>query len=406
MMLRSQTIIPTDYKNIPRTQESERWDVLVNYLERLTFATIDDRREVAKVVNYNETKAVSNFTSARGFFSDGSDGANIHRLRDRVFIADACDCDGKTTPVANSWFGDLGEGTASCVWIEQNSVFSSIKTRGIAISGIAGSSGAPAAGGGSIGVVGFGVNDGEDSTPNIWGGYFEGVRYASGGQAAGIEVDVTNLAASPNTTTINPYNTWQNGTTIGLSVGSGGSVAVWGSSEDTDVGLEFHPNGSQFSAGIIFRNGALVRSGGESGTAHAVMMAYDQCLEWYEYTTNTLAAYITSNITNASHDQRLIFHDGGLSYRNGAGNTIFTMQDNQNTVIDYLYVGGAASGAYPFIAAAGASDNVDVSIIPKGTGKFRFGTVVADATATIAGRVEFKDQAGNTHYLATVTPTP
>ena len=346
--------------------------------------------------------AFPTFDTERGYFSDDATGANIYRFRDKVLIGDAADYDGKGTPAANSWLGDLGTGGTTEIWIEQNSTLSVIASRGIGISGAASSLDAPGAGGGSLGVVGFSINDGGDDTHNVWGGYFEAVRDTAGGQACGIEIDVTNLAASPNTTATNPYNTWVDGTTIGLSIASGGSSAVWGTSENTDVALEIHPNGSLFRTGIIFRNGALVRDSGANGPGHAILLAYDHLIEWYEYTTNTKAAYITSNITDSNHDQRLIFHNGGLSYRNGAGDTIFTMADNQNTVSNYLYVTGAEAGDPPILTVAGTDTNIDIRIQPKGTAYLRFGTWVSNADANITGYVYIKDIGGTLRKMATI----
>lgn len=56
MRLRSQLILPVDYREFTKTPEAERWDALVKYLDKLNIAFTDDRREVSKVVNYNESR--------------------------------------------------------------------------------------------------------------------------------------------------------------------------------------------------------------------------------------------------------------------------------------------------------------------------------------------------------------
>jgi hypothetical protein len=73
---------------------------------------------------------------------------------------------------------------------------------------------------------------------------------------------------------------------------------------------------------------------------------------------------------------------------------------------DYLTV-DAGNGVVP-LAVEGGSTNVDIRLIPKGTGAVRLGTVVrfgaftSNADAPINGYVTIVDDAGNTRKLATI----
>lgn len=342
-------------------------------------------------------------TSARGYWADGSDGANIHRLRDRVLIGDACDYDGNSTVAANSWLGDLGDGTATCLWIEKNATIAAIGSRGIGGSFVARATDTVGTGGGTLGVVGYAYNNLEDDTHHGWGGYFEGVRDTDGGNTWGVEIDITNLVESSVTDRYNPYNTPEDGWTVGLHIACGGGETVWPTSYDADCGLVFGPNGSSFRTGIVFRNSALTRDGGANGEGHAISLAYDHCIEWYEFDTDTRSCYIKSNITNASHDQAIIFTNAGTAFVNGNDETVFLIQDNQNTVVNYTYAAGAVSGTSPFISVAGSDPNIDLRLIPKGTAYVQFGTRTASSDAAITGYITIKDSGGTTRKLAVIT---
>jgi hypothetical protein len=340
-------------------------------------------------------------TSARGYWSDGTDGANIHKIRDRAFVGDACDYDGNETVAANSWVGDLGDGT-SMVWLEKNATFAAFTSQGIGGVFAARGDSQEGTGGAAIGVVGYGYNMLGDSTHSAYGAYIEGVRDTDGGNTLAAEFDITNLATSPRTDLLNPYNTWTAGTTVGVHIASGGDALVWPTSYDADAGLTFIGNGAKFDTGIVFRNSALTRDDGATGPAHAILLGYDHHVEWYEYGTNTKSCYITSNITDASHDQGLLFYNGGLKYVNGSGETIFLAQDNQNTVANYCYVAGSVAGTSPFLGVAGTDTHIDLRLIPKGTAYVSFGARIANSDAAITGYIAIKDSAGTIRKLALI----
>ena len=328
-----------------------------------------------------------------GFWADGVAGSTQYRIRDRVFIGDAADFDGNETSSSNSWLGDLGDGDNTCIWLEYNATLAAIASRGIAGMFAVRATDSPGTTGGSLGCVGYAYNNLEESEHRAWAGYFDAVRDTDGGNTFGVEIDITNLVESPNATPRNPYNTLAAGTTFGINLAAGGDATVWPTSYNCDMALHINNNGARFKAGIVFRDGALERDDVTSGPAHAIMMAYDHRIEWYEYGTDTRSAYITANITDANHDQGLIFYNGGLKYVNDNGDVVFLMQDNQNTVVNYAYVAGAVTGSYPFIAVAGSDTNIDLLLAPKGSGKIRFGGYTA-ATMTATGYVLMKTADG------------
>ncbi len=67
--------------------------------------------------------------------------------------------------------------------------------------------------------------------------------------------------------------------------------------------------------------------------------------------------------------------------------------------------GAAAAGAGPSLYAVGNDSNIDIRILPKGTGLVRFGTFAANALLTPTGSVAFKLADGTTKYIM-VTDAP
>jgi hypothetical protein len=168
--------------------------------------------------------------------------------------------------------------------------------------------------------------------------------------------------------------------------------------------MDITGNGAKFNVGIVIHTGSLDTT---AGGASAILLPDNYRMEWYEYESLTRTAFITAQVYNDDHPQSLVFGTGGLAYKNGDDETIFLMQDNQGTVVNYFYVTGAVADASPALYAAGTNDHINVRLIPKGAnGHVQYGTRTADATATINGYVTRKDASGNLIYIATVTPTP
>lgn len=69
---------------------------------------------------------------------------------------------------------------------------------------------------------------------------------------------------------------------------------------------------------------------------------------------------------------------------------------------DYLTIAGSTGGTIATIGTAGASSNIDIRFLPKGTGVMRFGAFAASGDVAINGYVTIKTDDGVTRKLATV----
>jgi parallel beta-helix repeat protein len=78
---------------------------------------------------------------------------------------------------------------------------------------------------------------------------------------------------------------------------------------------------------------------------------------------------------------------------------------SSGTSINFLEVAGGANGlsSSPKIEATGATTDIDIRLIPKGAGLFRYGAHSALAGETVTGYVEIKDSSGTVRKLAVVS---
>lgn len=215
-----------------------------------------------------------------------------------------------------------------------------------------------------------------------------------------------------------------------------------------------------WTTGIVFRNGALSRDG--SGFGVAISMAQKHKLQWEISATET-GASIWSEVVDPIQKVGLKFENRsvtmvGVSDRtilkstddlSGAGAVNYPVIKNSRTGIavsfgaegtdavvstdiyskstgavrlmshggtgenlrivppagaptDYLTIAGSAGGTLATIGTAGASANIDIRFLPKGTGVLRFGAWVNTGDVAINGYVTIKTDDGVARKLATV----
>ena len=297
------------------------------------------------------------------YWEDDTPRARIHRLADRLMVGDAVENDGLPNGTG-SWLYAQGAGASKMSWIERNAVIAGVTSTGsVGVTGAARNENDGAA----LGVIGFATTKpGGVSTAGAWGGYFEAVRANAASKAHGVEIDITNLLVSPITGGLNPYDPYVNGATRALWVASGGDVNVNPTTFPADVAIGVVNNGNTFNAGMVFGDTSLERDGGGTGRGHAIRMAYNHAVEWYESGTETLGFSIASQVSDATHKQELLASNSGLLLYS---NTQVTFQVLYvASAVNYLRIEPSATGSSLGIRANGADTNINFALIPKGTG--------------------------------------
>ena len=70
---------------------------------------------------------------------------------------------------------------------------------------------------------------------------------------------------------------------------------------------------------------------------------------------------------------------------------------------NYLTTKGNIAGAAPQIFCAGTDTNIDLSLLPKGTGKIQLSTPYVNTPSAITGYIEIKDNSGVIRKLAVIS---
>jgi hypothetical protein len=254
----------------------------------------------------------------------------------------------------------------------------------VAGASITGASRAKESGGGAtatIGLMGWGFGDGTGSVASqaVWGIYGEARKYpTSTGYAVGQELDVTDLSGSLVTT--NPYNPFQPGSTGALHLASGGGATSSTKAYNPATGLNdlvsgtasygllISANGSTFNTGILFDAAAINGADGTDtgGAANAISMARGHLIGWYA-TGNLQKFAIGSSAKAADISGALTWSNSGLTVQNGGGAMLFQMYPGASAVNGIGLI-SQTTGVAPQISAIGSDTNIDLQLVPQGTG--------------------------------------
>lgn len=138
--------------------------------------------------------------------------------------------------------------------------------------------------------------------------------------------------------------------------------------------------------------GATITNGGSGYSANTKI---------YLRPATTVASVraLNSSVTNA--ELRLRSQNLGVVSIGSEQGTIATFTPVTTTVNNFQLV-GAATGNPPELRAIGDDANVSLRLVPKGTGKVRFGTRTASGDVAITGYIEIEDNGGTVRRLAVV----
>lgn len=329
-----------------------------------------------------------------GFHFVGN-GAKIHRINDRLFICGATVHDGAFPVVTDDWLGNL---TASWVSGKRNSgsaVLSVLthpnnKDSAQAILGAAQTKNFGAPNAAAIGISGYAINNHATFAEFAWGGYFEAHRENDVVKGSvGIEINVWQGGALAAT---NPYNATESGVpegyTLGLQLASG---AARGGGSNNTAAMVVTNNGNGWDKGIIFFDGSL------SGTAKAaICMPTGYTVRWWASGTEQTSTINCVSTTRAA-SVSLVFQNNSATFQNSADNTTLFYVTQITGATNYVGV-TSSNGLTPNVYVAGASANIDLQLVSKGTGVVQFGTYTAGVVSQ-AGYITVKDSGGTTRRL-------
>lgn len=337
----------------------------------------------------------------RGYWTDVGAGANIHRMRDRLFVGGGVVSSGAKIQGNNeTWLtGDMG-----AYWFERGAQTLSLSTYG-QFGGVFASrtSGQDLHnyGTAAIGVVGIANNDRTNGNGLAWGGYFEANRQAMVPAGAGTTYGVEVAVKNNNGDVVNgPYNRFPGGATVGVWLAGGGDPSYGGAGANpATAAVVIGKNGSTWNKGIVFDAAGITGTDGATGTGVAVSMAKGHVLEW-QTPSSAQGATIRSDVTDTTKRTGLLFNNDQM-WATAGGNLIGTIEKGGSTA-SYLRLISGGGGTPAQIKATSSETDADIYLNPQGSGAVRFGFHTASADAPIAGYIVIKDASGTLRKLAVI----
>lgn len=307
--------------------------------------------------------------SAKGFWANVGAGANIWRLRDRLLVGGATVNDGNLPAIVSDWLEQERQYTT------QNSQIAVLSTIG-QIAFLSGSRTSDSNLAGSMGCIGgnfWGVNDNSVQIQTAYAAYFEARRKPGTGITHAIEMDIVNEG---DVVPLTSYSMVPGNITPGLWIASGGEVA---GANSASVAIGILNNGANFVKGIVFHSTSIVGTDGVNGAGVAVEFAKGHTMQWLT-PSGVQGAAIGSDVSNGAKNQRLLFSDIGLLFRNSADLNLFRFGISSEHVNGFDFLPGA-TGVQPVLYANGTDTNVDLALQAKGAGTVDFRTPTVSGTA-------------------------
>lgn len=329
-------------------------------------------------------------TLSGSMFSDDTPPAVIQRIADRVLIGGAVIADGKRFPVTTTWVAQQASGFMT--YFDSRSTAEVVSPKGAtAIAGASRTSDMNPADTGTIGFLGFALNDYLNATPasrrSAWGNYTHVVRAADGAAGAiaggiqGMEIAVANLGSAVD---VDPYGggNSQSGMTLGILIGAGGETGFDGETVNpSSAALMITNNHAQHRKGLVIGANSINGADGTTGTAPAIVMAKGHEIQW-RYSagdiTPALGATIRSDNNALGTSTKLIFRTNGAAFTDQFENQIVRFQPSNTTNIqttNYSAFINAIAGSgspNPVIAATGTDPTIGLDFQTTSRGNYNF----------------------------------
>ena len=341
-------------------------------------------------------------------------GGVVNRLGDRVFMGGAVVNDASFPNLTKDWFStfETANGRANGLIVSAQSAVLTNDSPGSRVGlVVAARTSSVSSDTGYVQAMHFTtVQDRTSSLIPATAGYAEAWRMNDAcGSAQALELDTINKGGY---NAITPYAQSPK-QDIALQIAAGGEFSVF----DSSAAINVRNNGAKFGAALIVGHNAIVGSDGATGTGHAIQLANRHQISWYNaFGDNT--AGILGGVTSLSFKTRLAFIDSGAAFLGPTDNVLARFDPVANATNFFSFQAGTSGGAVT--VGAGGETNVDVRILPRGSGvvslataavsegrftvrgPLRLGARTNTADAPIVGYITVESDDGGTQKLAII----
>lgn len=285
----------------------------------------------------------------------------------RTLLGDASQYNENAASPVHSWLGQdtdvapNGSLQPNLGYMERNATVAGFASTG-SIGIVGASHSRDITSGAAIGLIGAGVNDNEvNSNINVWGLYLDAKCYANAlGATFGAEIAVANLGDY-----VDQYDV-SNRKTTGTLYAAGADEAINGLTEDCTLGINFTANGAKWGGGISFGAASLrtFTDGGSESFSKAVVLRNSMQIGW-ENSSGLNWGYVRSSISDDTMSTSLTLRNDNVAIRSALNDNITTFT---NGGVGNYFDMQSRNNAAPRISALGVSTDIDIRLIPKGSG--------------------------------------
>ena len=331
-----------------------------------------------------------------GFWMDVASTGSVRRVPSRLFIGDAVASSGNSTQTAGheSWLFD----SFGAYWLERGAQMFTLPESPGYIGSVtaARTSTADTAAGVAIGGASIAWNDKTvGGTLLAWAHYFEAVVENGAGATYGAEVAVKNKSANA---IRNPYAKDSSGG-LGFWFAGGGDASYGGSpANPNNAAIVIGKNSHTWNTGICFDADGITGTDGVTGSGAAMKMAKGHRIDWFCDSTNVAAQITSSTTAGASKTKKIDFSDANVYLGNAANGSLFNFAMGTTQVNGFQFAATNTGAGQVTILADGADANLDLRLLPKGTGILKYGFFSA-GSFTSNGCVFIKTEDGVTRRV-------
>lgn len=334
-----------------------------------------------------------------------STGAIVNRLNDRLFVGAATLQSGNAAGTGDYVTTNIPQGPTTSV--AQGGAFSTIGSIGW-MAGTRTSDAASLATLDGVALMSVCINDNTAGPGQGEAAYFESQQKTGAGTTVALEADVANQTGA--VTQVNPYSSFATSATPYSMVFQIGAGAGRAGVSNNSSAMTLINNGAAFEKGIVMLNGAL------SSANEAISLASRYQVQWWVSNTQK-GSYIQGSPVTANGYYGILMDDLGihLGVSPAAGNNSVGGFNAVGVVngVNFVQAAGAVASSPVAISSQGADTNIDLQIIPKGSGALWLGGALSTSAtagvngatpATVAFFLTVKSSAGTTYKIPLYLP--
>jgi hypothetical protein len=156
-------------------------------------------------------------------------------------------------------------------------------------------------------------------------------------------------------------------------------------------------NAQPGATNCVYDKGIVFGANGLNSNGIAIAFAAGHNMGWFN-SSDQQCASIQAPVTTIAAGQQMVISNFGTLFNDMSGNTQFRIANGITSAANYLMTTASVAGSNPTLSTAGSDTNIDLSLVPQGSGNVKFGIYTASVVSQ-AGYITIKDASGTVRRL-------